>query len=163
MGGLAELISPLNMVLYVANFLILFFVARHFLYKPVTKFIDARTEKMRAERAEIEKGREEIDDAKRRQHSDYEAYLAKGEVEVNERLSRADEDAKSIVASAHVEAEQIVANARIAADEEIAKARSALREEIASLSVQLSSRILEREVKAEDHKLLIDEFLEKVG
>jgi F-type H+-transporting ATPase subunit b len=163
MEGLLEFITPMNMLLYALNFILLFFVARHFLYKPVTKFIDARKAKIAEEREEIDKGHKEIDDIRRSQHQDYQALIAKGEVEANARLNRADDDAKGIIAAAEVEAGRIVDNAKISAEEETAKARAALREEIASLSVQLSSQILEREVKAEDHALLIDEFLDKVG
>lgn len=160
---MGDIIKPMTMLLYVVNFAILFVVAWRFLYKPVTKFIDARAEKIRLAQEEIDKGNAQIADAKKSQQGDYEAYLAKGELEVNDRLARADDDARSILDAARKEAEQIVEAARAAAQEETSKAREALREEIASLSIQLSSRILEREVKPEDHEQLIDEFLEKVG
>ena len=160
---MGEIIKPMTMLMYVGNFFLLFFVAWRFLYRPVTRFIDARAEKLRAERDELDKGRDEIALAKHHQQEEYDAAIAKGEVEVNERLTQADEDAQGILLAARTEADRIIAAANTAAEEETAKAREALREEIASLSVQLSSRILEREVKEEDHVMLIDEFLEKVG
>lgn len=160
---MGEIIKPMTMLLYVINFAILFVVAWRFLYKPVTKFLDARAEKMRLAQEEIDRGNAQIAEEKKNQQSNYEAYLAKGEIEVNDRLSRADDDAKVIIEAARAEAEKIIESARAAAQEETAKAREALREDIASLSIQLSSRILEREVKAEDHEQLIDDFLEKVG
>ncbi len=41
-------------------------------------------------------------------------------------------------------------------------ARNEMRDEVANLSIELASRILQREVKQADHAKLVEEFLKKV-
>ena len=38
-----------------------------------------------------------------------------------------------------------------------------MKDEIADLSVMIASKVVEREVKADDHKRLIEDFIDKVG
>ena len=75
---------------------------------------------------------------------------------------QADNDAKAIRSAAEKQAGEILDNARAEAEQEKKRQLDALHEQVMALSVQLASRILEREVKPEDHQKLMEEFLAEV-
>ena len=77
-------------------------------------------------------------------------------------LVQADNDAKAIRSAAEKQAGEILDNARAEAEQEKKRQLDALHEQVMALSVQLASRILEREIKPEDHQKLMEEFLAEV-
>ena len=48
-------------------------------------------------------------------------------------------------------------------EQERIKARKELKDEVADLSVMIASKIVERDVKPEDHERFIEDFIDKVG
>ena len=64
--------------------------------------------------------------------------------------------------AAEKQAGEILDNARAEAEQEKKRQLDALHEQVMALSVQLASRILEREIKPEDHQKLMEEFLAEV-
>lgn len=64
---------------------------------------------------------------------------------------------------AQADAEQRVARTRAECEHMRESAREQMRGEVASLGVALAGKILQREVTEEDHRKLVDDFIEKVG
>lgn len=56
----------------------------------------------------------------------------------------------------------IIENAKQEAQEEKRRQLEAMHDQVMELSVALASRILEREIKPEDHQKLMEEFLSEV-
>ncbi len=163
MGNLLELINLNSMLYYLINFIVLAVAARFLLYKPVIRFIDGRAQKMTAQRESLESLRQELAHKEEELGEQCNARLREAEAEAGARLASADADARRILEHARAEAEKLHAAALRDAENESRKAREALRDEAVALSVQLASRILAREIRAEDHRLLVNEFLDKVG
>ena len=108
---------------------------------------------------------------------------AQGEVEqmrseYTERLSKAKEEAAEIVGSAtrraaersdeilresSQQASAMVKKAERVIEQERIKAHKELKDEVADLSVMIASKIVERDVKPEDHERFIEDFIDKVG
>ena len=57
-------IHPVDIVIHILNIIVLFFVLRILLYKPVKKFMQAREDRIKAEKQEIADSRAEIDELK---------------------------------------------------------------------------------------------------
>jgi F-type H+-transporting ATPase subunit b len=150
---------------YTINIGILFFVLWKVLYKPVKKFLDEREARYQRRAEEIERR----DHDTQEQKAKYEELLGHAEEEseslVREARSTANRRAEDILADAEKQAEELIRQARkqIADEQRIAKLE--MREQIVELAVDMASRILEREVSAEDHKRIVDRFLksQKVG
>ena len=77
-------------------------------------------------------------------------------------MAQADKDAKSIREEAQKQASVIIENAKQEAQEEKRRQLEAMHDQVMELSVALASRILEREIKPEDHQKLMEEFLSEV-
>ena len=68
-----------------------------------------------------------------------------------------------IIAAANEEAESILQNGRAAAERERAKMLSDAQEQLGALAVELSGRILGREVTDADNRRIIDSFFGEEG
>ena len=152
-----------QILISLANLVILFFILKKFLYKPVTKMLEAR--------------RDEIDE----QYSDAENAKNSAEAkdaELTERLAGAKAEAEGIVKEAadiaKARGDKIVEEARATADGIIRQAEEdaelerkrvgeTIKEQIVDVSTALAEKMLEREVNADDHKALIDDFISKIG
>ncbi len=146
-----------------ANLLILFLILKRFLYKPVKKVLNERRNTIDADYAEAQ-------NAKQLAESNKEAWASKvqnAESEANEIIKKAEIIAKereeAIVSDANKKAESIIRRAENTAELELKQAEESIKKEIADVSAALAEKLLEREIRQEDHKSLIDDFLNKVG
>lgn len=162
MEGIFEIVSPLSLVMHLINLIILYIVFKIFLYKPVAKFMKQRAERIAAERAQLDADKAEVASVRERSNDIIKQARADAEDQVAQMLVQADIDAKAIRSQAEKQAGEILDNARAEAELEKKRQLDALHEQVLALSVQLASRILEREVKPEDHQKLMEEFLAEV-
>lgn len=152
-----------NILVSLANLVLIFLIVKRFLFKPVQKLIDDR-------RAAIE-GQYAAADAAEKQALENRAVW-------EEKLRGADEQANSIIsdatATAKYRAAQIVDEANAKADviARRAEAEAALtrknaeegiKREIVEVSSAIAERMLEREINAEDHRAIIDSFIGEIG
>ncbi len=145
------------------NFLLLFFVAKHFLIGPVMKIIQDR--------------QKEIDDLYLEAGSAKENALAL-EAEYQQKLSVATETSdrivKEAVARGQAREEEILrqANAeasammdKAAADiaQEKKKAINDAKDEISGIAIAIAEKVVARELNAADQAVLVDSFLAELG
>ena len=162
MEGIFEIVSPLSLLMHLINLIILYVVFKIFLYKPVAKFMKQRAERIAAEREQLDSDKAEVASIRAQSDEILKKARADAEDQVAQMLVQADADAKAIRSAAEKQAGEILDNARAEAELEKKRQLDALHEQVLSLSVQLASRILEREVKPEDHQKLMEEFLAEV-
>ena len=146
-----------------ANLLIIFLVAKKFLYKPVKKMLEERQSTIENEYAKAAMAKEEA----LKSQEEYEAKLegAKEEADsiIKNAVCIAGQREKDIIAKAKEEAEIIRKQARQDAVLEIKKAEADIKREIVEVSSALTEKMLEREVSMDDHKNFIDSFIESIG
>ena len=68
-----------------------------------------------------------------------------------------------MIAEARERADGIIRAAETEADLERQRAQDSIRQEIVAVSSVLAERMLEREINADDHRALIDSFIEEIG
>ncbi len=152
-----------QIVVSLLNLVILFLIVKKFLYKPIKKTLKDREEKLEEKYTEAD---ERLENAKNT------------EAELNEKLSEADKAAEQIVsdatvvaerrkaeitAEAQAEADNIVRLAHAEAELERKKAQGDIKTQIVDVSLALSEKLIEREIKEEDHHNLIDSFISQIG
>jgi F-type H+-transporting ATPase subunit b len=136
----------------IINITILFFILRAILWKPVTKFMAERKERIQDSIAQSEKDKIKA----KALLAQYEAQLKTAEAEAESIISKAKQRAEA-------EAEKIIAGGRALADETLASAKKQLeverkaalaifRQEAAALVVTATGRLVEREIKSEDNR-----------
>ena len=87
--------------------------------------------------------------------------------ESEDMLKKAQNTAKvqgeTIVQKAKEQADGIVRQAQAQAQLEIKNAEEDIKKEIVVVSTAIANKLLEREINADDHRALIDSFIEKIG
>ena len=68
-----------------------------------------------------------------------------------------------IVEDARNTADGIVRQAQLDAELERKRVNETIKEQIVDVSTALAQKMLEREINADDHKALIDDFISKIG
>ena len=154
-------IDLVTIAAHIINVVVLFFFLRWLLYKPVKKFIDARSASFDERRENLAKQEEALT----KKTAEYEALIASSKKEAEEIIKTARDNAnkraEKIIDEARQNSKDLMAATRseIAAERDIAQAR--MREEVADLAVGIAARVLEREVKAEDNERIIESFFER--
>jgi len=146
-----------------ANLLILFLIIKKFLFKPVQKMLAKR-------QSDIDEIYSLANDAK----SDAERDKAYWEEKREDALKEADAIMKNatekanrrgdkIVNDAKDKADDIIRQAETEADLERKKAYDGIKREIVDVSALLAEKMISREISVDDHRGLIDSFIEKIG
>ncbi|MBQ7132370.1 MAG: F0F1 ATP synthase subunit B [Oscillospiraceae bacterium] len=152
-----------QIIVSLLNLVILFLIIKKFLYNPVRKMLDARQQTIDAAYSDADRARKEALLDKQA----YEQKLSEAKSEADSVIKSAVDSAREreneIIAKAKSEADGIVRQAKENAELEIKKAQSTIKSEIVDVSTILTEKLLEREIKPEDHRNLIDSFIDEIG
>ncbi len=152
-----------QIIISICNLLILFLILKKFLYKPVQNMLDQRQSMIDKS---FEKAKRAEADAKNSKLL-YEEKLGGAQAEadaiVKEAKLKAQKKSDKIVENAKGKADDIVNQAKADAALEYKKAQVEIKHEITEVSALISEKILEREINTDDHRKLIDSFIENIG
>lgn len=152
-----------QILISLANLLIIFTILKRFLFAPVQKVMAARQEQVDKMYGEAEEDRNAAKDMKQ----EYEARLATAREEadgiVKNAVQTAQRKGDAILAEASTQASRM----KQKAEEEISMERKQMlmdvRSEISDIAVSIASKVVEREVQKKDHDSFVDEFIRNVG
>jgi F-type H+-transporting ATPase subunit b len=147
----------------IINFIILFFILRHFLFNPVNNAISSRENDIadRINKSEVDMKKAEA----LRIENEQKLREAKNEGRniVESFKSKAEKVSTDIIKDAKDEAQIVMERARVEAEREKEKARDEIKSQVVDLAVLLSSKALEESINEEQHRRLIKDFIAKVG
>lgn len=140
--------------------LILFLLVRFLLWKPITKMLEARKEKIDSELNEAQKANAEAQELK---HS-LEIQLANAQNQVKDIISNAVKEGNSrkeeIIAEARKEAERRLNESNAQVEREIANKQKEIKDTIVSIAFEAASKILEKEVDKDKYLDLVNQIIE---
>lgn len=147
----------------IGNLIILYFILKKFLYKPVNKVLDSRAKEVDDIYSEAEIMREDA----RTNKETYEEKIKKVKNETDEMI-------KSATVSAKHRSEEIVNEAIAEADNEKRKAENDiylakkkamedLSTKVSGMVIELSRQVVQKEIDPDAHQKLIDSAIEKLG
>lgn len=151
-----------HIIATIGNLLVLTWIIKKLLWDRVQAVLAQRRSQVDSIYQEAEASRSEAEKSRllyrnKLDHADEEADSI-----IRQAAERADRLSDEIVA----EAEKKAADAIRKADADIAlekkKAMNELKDEISGISVQIAQSVVEREIREEDHKELIDSFIENL-
>ena len=153
----------IDMAVMLFFFLILVYLVSKFAWGPVMNMMQEREEYVANEIDAAEASRKEAEKAS--------AEALERLTQTKKEAQKIIEDAKSagvkqeqdIIASAQKEAERIKLSAQEEIQNEKDKALQALQEKVASLSVLIASKVIEKEISAQDQDKLISDYIKEVG
>jgi len=159
----ALVVDPYWILVSIIQFLVLYWLLRRFLWGPVTRTLDDRARRIRegldlaeASKRERERIKEEVAELLARARREAGA--------IAERTTKAAEAAAAdIRTQAKAEADRIREKGRTDAQQLHDQALAQLRSEVAAMAVLAASRILGREINADQHRALIERSLDEAG
>ena len=147
----------------ICNLMIQLLIFKKFLLKPIKQVIADRKAKADSEIADAQKLRTEAEAMK----AEYEQNLQNARTEANQIVAAAQKTAtarsEEIVGEARAQAAALKQKAEADIAQERKKAVNEVKDEIGGIAMEIASKVVEREIKEEDHKDLIDEFIKNVG
>lgn len=158
---MADLISKdmlADLIINIINILILFFVTKKLLYKPVKKYLDKRKEAQKAALSEAEAMKAQAQsDAEKYARLLENAESIKAEA-VKEARKEAADKAQDIILQAEKQAQSIKKESREKAEKEKEKLLADAKYQLGEMAIELSEKIIGREVTDTDNRRIIESF-----
>jgi F-type H+-transporting ATPase subunit b len=155
-------VNPLLLAAQVVNFLVLLFILKRFLYKPLLKVLEERKEKI----AESLKQAEEIQETLTKTEEEKEKKLAAATLEARGLIEEATKNANQIIAQAHTKAskdiEEILKKGQEQIKQERLQMQQELRGELADIVVVAMEKVTGKVLKEKDQKELIAKTVKEI-
>ena len=154
---------PWTLVAQILNLFLQAFLIKKFLFKPIREILEKRKAMADAQISDAEKAKEEALTMK----AEYEQNMAQAREKANDILANAQKTASAqseeILQEANLQAKAIKAKAESDIAQERKKAVNDIKNEIGSMAMDIAGKVIEREISEEDHRKLIDEYIQNVG
>lgn len=156
-------IGAWNFIWSVINVALLFILLKIFLFKPINRIMEERTNAIQSDIDAAEKSKEEAEALK----EEYEKSLENAKSEAQQILIRAREEAVSakqdILRDSESQAKQLIDSANKAIENERRKAMHQAQNQIADLAIAAASKIIGENMDDEKNRRLVDDFLAEEG
>ena len=145
------------------NTLTIFFVARHFLFRPVMKIIKDRQQEIDGMYSAADAAKGEADAMR----SEYQQKLADAQATsdrlVKEAVARGQSRQEEIIRQAQQEASAIMDKAAADIEFERKKAINDAKNEISGIAIAIAGKVVGRELNENDQAALVDHFIDELG
>ena len=145
------------------NTLIIFFVAKKFLFKPVMKMIRDRQQEIDDMYAKAGQAEEQADAMRQEYARKLASAQDEAERTVKEATLRGQSRQEEIIRQANAQAAAILdkANADIAREKK--KAINDAKDEISVIALAIAGKVVEKELSQQDQTQLVDSFIDELG
>ena len=152
-----------QLVFTLCNLLLDYFILKKFLYNPVKKMFALRQKEVEDVYAKAD----EAQTAANTMKSQYEEKMASAKEEADEIVrsatGRAQLRSDAMIAEARDSAADIIRRAGEQAEIEKKQALNEVKNQIADIALQAAETVIEKELDADSHRRMIDDFIESVG
>ena len=143
------------------TFVIFVWFIKAYLWEPLTKAMEDRTNKIAQGLAAAEKGQQKILEA----NEEYTLKIDEAKSKANNIISEAEQKSKSIIEDARLSAKEealkIAKSSTQQLEQEINAARESLKKDIAELSIICAEKVISKEIDNKVHDNIIDEVINK--
>ena len=152
-----------DIIFQLVMFLLLLFLLKKFAWGPLMGIMIARQEHIASEINAAENSRLEAQKIIEEQRNMLKEARNEAQILMENARKQGDIQREEIVALARAEAERLKETAKLEIDTQKEKAVAAIREQVAHLSVLIASKVIERELSAQDQDALINEYIKEAG
>ena len=146
----------------IATFLVLVGLLAKFAWRPLLQALDARQQSIRQALDDARQAKQELE----RLHAESAKLLAQARAEAADLVSRSRSDAdrfrEELKDKARVEAAGLLRNAEKQIELETTRAVQQIRQEAIDISIDIASKVLQRNVSREDNERLIEETFKQL-
>ena len=155
-------IDPGLMIWTIITFVVLLFVLRLVVWRPLLSMLEERERRIRDALAGAERARHDAE----RTLIEYKETLSDAEGEVRAKIQQATEQAhierKQIVDASQHDAHQLIENAKAEIRHEKERALQELRQTVGDLAIQAASRLLDENLDNERNRRIVDDFIRRL-
>lgn len=152
-----------QILISLCNLLILFLIVKKFLFKPVKSMLVARQEAVDRQYADAAAAKAAAEQDRATYAEKLEGAATEAEALLQTAVANANRRSEQIVAEAKEKADGLLRQAGDSIALERKKAAGEIKDEIVTVSTALAEKLLEREVRPEDHRELIAAFMKEIG
>ncbi len=163
--GVQELVGivPWTFIAQICNLFIQIYLIKRFLFKPVNKILEERRAMADAQIKDAVKEKTEAEAMK----VEYEQNMLEAKNKANEILKTAQKTAavqsEEMLKEASLQAAALKEKAESDIAQEKRKAVNEIKDEIGGMAMEIAGKVIEREIKEDDHTKLINDFIVNVG
>ena len=149
----------------ILNIIVLYVILKKILFKPVTKHMDDRTNKIEEALKAAEESKEMVKQMKVEYDEKIKAAKVEGQKVVEMYKKMAEKEYNSIIENARKEADQIIIDAKAELQVEKEQLITSIKGEISNLVLATSEKVLKKNLDDDTNRKLISEFIndEKVS
>ncbi|WP_283580800.1 F0F1 ATP synthase subunit B [Ligilactobacillus aviarius] len=152
-----------DFLFYLIMFIIMLLIVKHFAWGPVTKMMDKRATKISNDIDSAEKARKEAEDLAAKRQTALENSRTEAAGIIDRAKQNGEQQKASIVDAANEEVKTMKANAKKDIQQEKQDALSSVKDDVAELSIEIASKIIQKELTPESQKELVDSYIEGLG
>lgn len=152
-----------DFLFYLIMFIIMLLIVKHFAWGPVTKMMDKRATKISNDIDSAEKARKEAEDLAVKRQTALENSRTEAAGIIDRAKQNGEQQKASIVNAANEEVKTMKANAKKDIQQEKQDALSSVKNDVAELSIEIASKIIQKELTSESQKELVDSYIEGLG
>lgn len=152
-----------QILISLCNLVILFFILKKFLYKPVKNVVKEREDDLKNKYSQAENCIAQAEETKKEWEEKMQSADECSKMITEEAKKRAENMENTILTQARFEAEMIKNRAVEEAEAERRKAEVDIKEEISEVSALMAEKILSREITLNDQRSIIDDVISKIG
>lgn len=142
------------------NIIVLYFILKKILFKPVTNFMDNRTKKIQDALKMAEEAKQKIEELKIEYDAKLKEAKQEGQVIVDDYKKMADKAYETIIANARKEANMIIQNTKTELEIEKQEVILKVKEEMADLVLATTEKVLQQNVDNKVNRKLISNFID---
>ncbi len=152
-----------DMVIQLFFFLVLLALLKKYAWGPLMAKMQEREEYVANEIDTAEKSRAEAEQAAKEAAAQLKQTKQEAQQIIEDARNAGANQEQQIIEAARVEADRMQKSAKEEIENEKEKALQALQDKVASLSVLVASKVIEKEITAQDQEQLISEYIKEVG
>ena len=149
-----------HIIITILNLIILVLVIKKLLFKPVQRILDERKGQVDKLYADAESAKTQAEQDQASYHEKLQCADAEAEAILQDAAKTAERNSDVVLAEAAEKANTMLKKAEAEIEQERKKAVNEIKNDISDLSVSIAGKVIGREINADDHRALIDSFID---
>ena len=163
LAGASEGLALGNMLFVLVAFLVLMLLLKKYAWGPVVKMMEKRAEKVAHDLDTAQDAREEAEKMAAQRAEQLQSARSEANGIVADAKEAANQQRDKIVEDAQKDAQAAKNQAGAQIAQERSEAMADIKSDVAELSVTIAQKIIQKELKLDDQKALIDAYIEGLG
>lgn len=147
----------------IVNIVVLFFILKAILFKPVTAFMEKRANNIKEMFESAQSSKEQAESMKADLKNQLDNAIEEAEKIINDARVRAEKQYEEILSKAKEDAKLLVEKAQRDIEVERKNTFDNLRAQIAGIALSAASKVIQKNIDSDTNKKLVQQFIDEVG